>query len=442
MKLVPLACIVILAMMRPASATDIFPYPVTTRVLANGLKVVMVPFDSPGIVAYYTIVRVGSRNEVEPGHSGFAHFFEHMMFRGTERFSTQEYNEVYKLLGADTNAYTSSDRTVYHELFGSAGLESAIDVESDRMMNLAYTEADFKQEAKAVLGEYNKNYSNPLRKLYERVRDTAYTTHTYKHTTMGFIDDIIDMPNQHDYSLKFFERHYTPSNTILLLVGDFEIEPTVAMIEKYYGPWNRKAYEQDIPVEPEQTQAKSEHIDWDNPTLPYLVIGFKTPAFSTENTDCAAIDVLSMMLFGENGSLYKKLVIQDQTVEMLDGGMPNSRDPGLFYIYARLTDVAHLDDVRNDIYGALAEAATTPIAADKLEKTKANLRYDLAMSLDTAAAVASALTGYLSLTGDPNTINETYRRYDEVTPMDIQRVATKYFDQQRSTEITLTGVTN
>ena len=117
-------------------AKDVFPFPATTRTLDNGLRVVMVPFDSPGIVAYYTIVRAGSRNEPEAGHSGFAHFFEHMMFRGTDRYSGDAFNAVYRKLGSDPNAYTSDDVTVYHALVPKDGLEQAIDVESDRFMHL------------------------------------------------------------------------------------------------------------------------------------------------------------------------------------------------------------------------------------------------------------------------------------------------------------------
>ncbi|MDH5628298.1 MAG: insulinase family protein, partial [Candidatus Krumholzibacteria bacterium] len=159
-----LAALLLAGLAGGAMAKDLFPYSPVIRTLDNGLRVVMVPFDSPGIVAYYTIVRAGSRNEVEPGKSGFAHFFEHMMFRGTARFSNVQYNALFRDLGSDVNAYTSDDVTVYHAIFGSDGLESVIDVESDRFMNLQYQESDFKQEAKAVLGEYNKNYSDPENK--------------------------------------------------------------------------------------------------------------------------------------------------------------------------------------------------------------------------------------------------------------------------------------
>ncbi len=205
-----------------AKDNQVFNYPTYQSVLENGLKVITVPFDSPGIVSYYTIVRVGSRNEVEPGHSGFAHFFEHMMFRGTEKYPKETYNNDLKSIGADHNAFTDNDMTVYHILASSRSLDTLMQLESDRFMNLKYSEEDFKTEAGAILGEYNKNFSSPMETLFEKMQDTAYVVHPYKHTTIGFLNDIMDMPNQFDYSLQFFDRWYRPENCALIVVGDVQ----------------------------------------------------------------------------------------------------------------------------------------------------------------------------------------------------------------------------
>jgi zinc protease len=420
-------------------AQDVFPYAPTIRTLDNGLRVVMVPFDSPGIVAYYTIVRAGSRNEVEAGKSGFAHFFEHMMFRGTDRFSNVEYNALFRDLGSDVNAYTSDDVTVYHAIFGSDGLERVIDVESDRFMNLKYSESDFKQEAKAVLGEYNKNYSNPENKLYERIRETAFSAHTYKHTTMGFLDDIKDMPNQYDYSLQFFQRFYTPSNCVVLVVGDIDVEETFALVGKYYGAWQVPPYQPQIPEEPEQKETRSSHIDWDNPTLPYVAVAFKIPAFSEKTRASAALDILAELLYESTSPLHQALVIEEQKVDELSVYTPSRRDAGLLLVYARVKDPAHLDEVRDRIYRAAEEAAAEPADAARLAAVKSNIRYSFAMSLDTARSVARHLTFFIGLTGDPSSINDMYRRYDEVTQADLQDAAARYLTRPRSTVVTLTG---
>src|SRR5262249_8342957 len=199
----------------PASdsgAGKAFPFPVTEKTLPNGLRVYVVAYDSPGLVAYYSVVRTGSRNEVEPGKSGFSHFFEHMMFHGTEKYPLDAYNAVIKEMGADSNAFTSDDLTVYHILAGKKALPKIVEIESDRFQHLTYKEPDFQKEARAVLGEYNKNASNPLEKMVETLYDHAFTTQTYKHTTMGFLKDIENMPNEMAYSRQFFDRSDRPGN--------------------------------------------------------------------------------------------------------------------------------------------------------------------------------------------------------------------------------------
>ncbi len=235
-----------------SQTAPIFPYPIHKSVLENGLTVLSVPFDSPGIIAYYTIVRTGSRNEVEKGLSGFAHFFEHMMFRGTEAYSQEKYNDVLKSLGADSNAYTNDDWTCYHMTIPASALAKAVEIESDRFRNLKYDEPAFQKEARAVLGEYNKSASSPFLKLNEVMQDTAYTTHTYKHTTIGFLADIRDMPNQYAYSKVFFDRWYRPENCTIIVTGDVKHEALVALIERSYGDWKRGTATVTIPDEPTQ----------------------------------------------------------------------------------------------------------------------------------------------------------------------------------------------
>jgi len=170
---------------RLTSQKSAFPFAFSEKVLANGLRIFVVPYDSPGLVAYYSVVRTGSRNEVEAGKSGFAHFFEHMMFRGTERYSTERYNAEIKAMGADSNAFTAEDMTVYHILAGKSALAKVVEIEADRFLNLKYDEASFQKEARAVLGEYNKGSSDPLQKMDEALHDHAFAVHSYKHTPSG-----------------------------------------------------------------------------------------------------------------------------------------------------------------------------------------------------------------------------------------------------------------
>src|ERR1043166_6341294 len=211
-----LLCALLLPVAALAAAGDIMPFPATEKTLANGLKVIVVPTGFPNIVAMYIPVQTGSRNEIEPGKSGFAHFFEHMMSRGPPAYPPEKYNQVGTKAGARENANTSDDRTVYHIVFAREDLPKIMEIYADRFMNLAYSEPAFQTESKAVLGEYNKNSASPVRKLLEVQREHAFTAHTYKHTTMGFLRDIEDMPNQYAYSKEFFKRWYRPEYTTII----------------------------------------------------------------------------------------------------------------------------------------------------------------------------------------------------------------------------------
>src|SRR5258708_5073010 len=158
-----------------SSSSPVFPFPIRKTVLENGFTVLSVPFDSPGIIAYYTVVRTGSRNEVEKGLSGFAHFFEHMMFRGTDKYPQDKYNNELKALGANSNAFPTDDWTCYHLTVAASALPKVVELEADRFQNLKYDEPDFQKESRAVLGEYNKGASSPLQILYQTLQDKAYT---------------------------------------------------------------------------------------------------------------------------------------------------------------------------------------------------------------------------------------------------------------------------
>jgi zinc protease len=211
----------------------------------------VVPTGFPNLVSVTIPVQTGSRNEVEPGKSGFAHFFEHMMFRGTKAYPPEKYQDIITKAGARQNAYTSDDLTNYYTTFAKQDLETVLKVEADRFQHLDYSEAAFKTESRAVLGEYNKNSANPMQKLFEVQRDAAFNTHTYKHTTMGFLKDIEDMPNQYQYSKVFFDRWYRPERTTIIIAGDVDPKSAIALVEKYWSGWKKAARTRcAVPAEP------------------------------------------------------------------------------------------------------------------------------------------------------------------------------------------------
>ncbi len=415
----------------------ILPFPLHETVLPNGLKVLVVRHDSPGIVACWTIVRTGSRDEVEPGRSGFAHFFEHMMFRGTERYSREAYNAVLKELGADHNAFTTDDYTAYHILAPAASLDTLMAVEADRFMNLKYPVEDFKKEAGAVLGEYNKSAANPLQTLHERLRETAFTTHTYRHTTIGFLKDIQAMPDQYPYSLEFFDRFYRPENCILLVVGDVDPGKVFSLARDQYGPWKRGSHRTQAPVEPPQQGERRLELTWPTPTEPYLYGGYRGPAFSVDASDLAALDLAGQLLFSESAPLYQKLVVDDQIVDLLHGGAEDHRDPYLFTFLARAKKEADVATVEAAITTALEGLTRDPVPAERLAQVQSHFKYGFAMGLDTASGTARSLAHFLALTGEAETVNRLYAMYDRITPEMIRAAARKYFVPSGRTVMTL-----
>ena len=426
------------ALAASSQGREVFPYPIDVKDFGNGLKLVGVRFDSPGLAAYYSVVRVGSRHEVEKGRTGFAHFFEHMMFRGTESYPEDEYSEVLRAMGADSNAYTSVDRTVYHILASSRSLPKIVEIESDRFQNLKYSKQQFEKEAGAVLGEYNKSAANPFMGLYEKLQETAYDVHPYKHMTIGFLEDIKAMPTMYDYSLEFFRRFYRPEYTTLLVVGDYDWEALSALVERHYRDWKRGGYVADIPREPPQTAPREASVQWPAPTLPLVAIAYKAPAFSTEVVDMPGLDVLSQVHFVETSPIYQSLVIEKQWVDFINAGATDQADPPLFTILTRVREPEKLADVRNAILDEVERIAREFPDEKKLEATKSHMKYEFLLRTDTANSVANTMAHYLSLTNNPSTVNEVYALYDRVSAADVRALATKYFRPENRTSVTLT----
>jgi zinc protease len=415
-----------------------FPFPYTQEDLANGLRLVTIPAEFPNIVSVFVVVQTGSRNEVEAGKTGFAHLFEHIMFRGTDNFPPEKYGDVLKRAGASSNAITSDDATVFHTTISKEDLPDILAMEADRFQNLKYTPEVFKTETGAVLGEYNKNSSDPGQKLNEVLRDTAFDRHTYKHTTMGFLKDVEDMPNQYEYSLRFFDRYYRPEYTIIV-AGDVDPKQVRALVDKSWGNWKRGAYHPDIPAEPPQQGARESHVDWPSSTLPMIAVAFKVPAYTDTQKESAALDVLSTLAFSPNSDLYQKLAIQEQKVDSLSTTNPDSVDPDLFTIRARVKRPEDLPYVRAQILETVKRFQTELVAAGKLESVKKRERYGFALQLDNSESVAQTVAHYVALKRTPATIDRLFGKYAQLTPQDLREVARKYLMENGRTIVTLTG---
>jgi zinc protease len=422
-----------------AMAEPILPYKVHTTVLANGLKIITIPMESPGLVAYYSVVRTGSRDEVESGKSGFAHFFEHMMFRGTRKHPGPVYDSIVTSIGASANAFTSDDITAYHLNFAVEDLEKVIEVESDRFQNLHYELPAFQTESGAIYGEYRKGVTNPFEVLDERVRDLAFDVHTYKHTTIGFERDIKAMPEAYDYSLAFFKRFYRPENVVLLIVGDVKPDAVLKLVKKYYSGWEKGYQPSSVQQEPRQTAERTGTVTYPGKTLPILDMAFKGDAFDPANNDFVAATVLGDLAFGETSDVYKKLFIQEQRVDVLQASIPLQRDMPLFEIVARIKKDEDIPAIQDEVLKTIASFQSTPVDAQRLAGVKKRRRYEFLMNLDTPDRVAGRLAHVVAITGGIDAVDAYYTALAKVTPEDIMKAAKKYFVPERRTIVVLKG---
>lgn len=429
----------ILGTVRWARAGTMIPYPIREERLPNGLRVVLVKTPHDGVVAYYTLVRTGSRNEIEPGHSGFAHLFEHMMFRGTKRFPPDVRDAELKRLGADDNAFTTDDVTIYTLSCPTKSLPEIIPMEADRFQFLSYSEDVFQTETKAVLGEYNKNFADPGQKLEEIICNEAFTAHTYKHTTIGFLEDIQAMPTRYEYSKTFFQRWYRPDNCVIFVVGGFDPDKTLGVIEKEYASWSGKAATVEIPTEPPQTAEKRAHHDWDSPTQPRLMVGYHTPGANPNLKEAAIQNVLSAYLLGQTSPAYKTLVLEKQTIERIEPLYNDHRDARLWNYQLVGKKPEGLDEALAFIDASIAELASGKVDEKRLRDAQSAFRYGLAMSLETPSAIAVQVAYGTGLTGDVGALDRLGDEVSKLAPRDLVEFAKAHLSPTNRTIVTLTS---
>lgn len=423
-----------------AQSNKVFAQDYVLEELENGLRVMVVKTNYPDVVSLQIPVSVGSRNEVEAGKTGFAHFFEHMMFKGSEKYPQDVYSDILKNSGVDNRAYTTNDFTNYHLNFSKQHLDKVLEIEADIFQNLTYSEEQFRTEALTVKGEYLKNNASPVRKLLSAVRKEAFDKHTYKHTTMGFFEDIEAMPDQMAYGKTFFERFYKPEYVSLVIVGDVDPKATIAMVKKHWGNWKRGDYQADIPVEPKQEQARYVHEKYDGLPGHWLLVSYKGAAWEPKKKDRAALDLISQLYFSSNSELYQELVVDKQLASQMFTYNPETKDPGLLHVFVKVENEKDLATVRDAINNTYAKARTELVDENKLAALKSNSKYSFINGLDSSQAIASTLARYVHFERDPEVINELYATADQVTAKDIRDIANKYFVDSSRTTVTMSAL--
>ena len=421
-----------------AASAQVLPDAPAVDTLPNGLRVVTVRWPSPGIVSYYTLVQVGSGDEVEAGRTGFAHLFEHMMFRGTERFPAADYEHRIQMMGADNNAFTSNDLTLYQVTAPAESLAEIVELEADRFQHLDYGEAAFQTETRAVLGEYQKSVASPSLPMWEALSEVAFTRHPYGHTTLGTLRDIQRMQSQYAYSRSFLHRYYTPDDCVIFAVGDVDRAAVLRLVTERYGAWSGRRDRPAIPEEPAQTEPRSRHLTWPSATSPRIFVGYRIPAFSTANRDTAALRVLYELAFGPSSDLYQRLVVQEQKVLSFgENGFDLQRAPGLLVVDAVLREGTTFDEITEAVTAELSRIATGNVPEARIEEVESHVRYDLQLGLETPDDVAVLLARYTAMQGDVGALDAFVARLGEVTAEDVARVAREMLTPAHRTVVTL-----
>jgi zinc protease len=404
--------------------------------LDNGLTVLICRDTTVPTLSVQTFVNAGSRDEDRPGITGLAHVFEHMMFRGTEKYP--DYSNEIAPLGAENNAYTNDDFTCYFVNAHARFLEKVLDLESDRFKNLNFTNETFRTELGPVKEERRRGMEDPDDFLGIELFRLAFVAHTYQHPVIGWEEDLETKMTYED-GKQFKEHFYVPNNCVLVICGNVDIAKTKELVQKYWGSWQRaEPYAPIITPEPRQSEEKIKAFTWkDDQTLPTIQIGFHAPSSRTDLESVAALNMLGELLFSESGRLTRELKNNLSMVEGIWGGMDMRKDPSLFTATARVKKGYTLEQVRDSIYMQLEQLRTKLVTPEELDRVRNNLRANLVYRLDRPSRVAGSTGYYQLITGDWKNIMRIYDLYGSITAEKLRTVATETFDNLNRTVVTL-----
>lgn len=400
--------------------------PIQRATLPNGLRVVMSPdrtIPTVGIAVYYD---VGSRNE-EPGRSGFAHLFEHMMFQGSANVAKGEHFQLILNRGGQMNGTTSEDRTNYYETLPSNELELGLWLEADRMKSLQITQENFENQRQTVMEERRQSYDNqPYARSFLRINQLAYGDYfPYAHSTIGDMKDLQAAPLT--AVQEFFEAYYAPNNAVLALSGDFDPQEALALVEKHFGDISARGRPEYQPGElPPQNGERVDTMVDELAQLPAFHVAYHIPPDGTP--DHYPLDLLAMALGdGESSRLYQELVKKRELLSSLSVGTDSRRGPDLFSFWAVMAEGKAPKSARELIYKELQKIAKTGLSPRELEKSKNRIRSSVVFNLSSALSRALLLGEVELYRGNAEVLKTELDRYLTVTNDDIKRVAAAYF---------------
>jgi zinc protease len=420
--------------------------------LDNGLTVIAVPAPTPGIVAVQTWMDVGSRDEVQPGMTGFAHFFEHLMFHGSERLPGDLREARLLELAVDENAWTSEDHTVYVSRAPKASLAKLLEIDIDRFAHLSLTPDGVRREAGAVYGEFRKGRASPDERVYEALRGAAFELHPYGHSTIGLEQDISAMPTGHAQAVAFHQTYYRPQRATVVIAGDIDPGEAIAQVTRTHSGWKghpAAAPPPPLPEEPPQQGERRVQVDWTEGAVNARVaMGWRIPAFVPGDPDAAALVLLGELLAGQSGAMRKRVVEDDQLAWSVAIPTPRPRSPGLFEIYAEARPGVAPDRLEAVILEEIAaltaprlatrEAGPDPLV-EAVRRARSRARRSAVLELDSPASWASAVGEAASFRGEPRDLERDVAALGAVTAADIRRVATRNLVAEGRTVVHLTA---
>jgi zinc protease len=401
--------------------------------LKNGLRVITVEDHNSPVVALAIAYNVGSRNE-KKGRTGFAHLFEHMMFKGSENVGNGEHSLLISYNGGGLNGSTNEDDTNYYEVVPANQLELLLFLESDRMRSLAITQENLDNQRNAVQEERRQRVDNqPYGRTDEVHQELLYDNFAYKHSVIGSMEDLNAATV--DDVRAFFKLYYAPNNAVLALVGDFNQADALGRIKKYFEAIPRQSDPPNVDMaEPEQTAERRATVDDRLARLPQVDIAFKAVPGNTP--DFYALQVLSAVLQGGQSSrLYQSLVKDKETAQNIRGYITEMRGPGAFYTTATLRPGKKTEDAEAAIYAEIERLKKEPVADWELQKGKNSTRRALITGTQTCLFQALTLARNAIFYNDPNLINTRAEKVAAVTKGDVQRVANKYLKQTNRTVV-------
>ncbi len=392
--------------------------------LANGLRVITVEDHSAPVIAIDITYNVGSRNE-RPGRTGFAHLFEHMMFKGSENIGTGEHFYLVFNNGGTMNGTTNEDRTTYFEALPANQLDLALFLEADRMRSLVINKANLDNQRNAVQEERRLGVDNqPYGQSGEIQQGLIYDNFAYKHTVIGSMEDL-NAASVEDVAA-FFKTYYAPNNAVLTLVGDFKTADALKKIKQNFEQIPRQPDPPAVDMtEPEQKAERRASVDDALARLPQVDIAFK--ALPGNTPDFYALQVLSASLqSGQSSRLYQVLVKDKQLVTSVGGFIDEKRGPGALYVSATLRQGVKPADVEAAIYDEIERLKKDGIADWELQKAKNTTRRNFINGMQSSLSRAINMSVWTVYYNDPNLINTRLDKVAAVTKADVQRVANKY----------------